>query len=76
MYSGKPLFTKLIMSGLTTMLTLVSACCNGFVIVVVARFKSLRTVPNILLSNHALADLVNAIICVPLYMMYTVLEAS
>ena len=76
MYSGKPLFTKLIMSGLTTMLTLVSSCCNGFVIVVVARFKSLRTVPNILLSNHALADLVNAIICVPLYMMYTVLEAS
>ena len=75
MYSGKPLFTKLIMSGLTTMLTLVSSCCNGFVIVVVARFKSLRTVPNILLSNHALADLVNAIICVPLYTMYTVLEA-
>ena len=76
MYSEKPFFTKLIMSGLTTMLTLVSACCNGFVIAVVARFKSLRTVPNILLSNHALADLVNAIICVPLYMMYTVLEAS
>ncbi|XP_027058514.1 5-hydroxytryptamine receptor 2A-like, partial [Pocillopora damicornis] len=75
MYSEKPLFTKLIMSGLTTMLTLVSACCNGFVIVVVARFKSLRTVPNILLSNHALVDLANAIICVPLYTMYTVLEA-
>ena len=28
------------------------------------------------LSNHALADLVNAIICVPFYTIYTFWEAS
>lgn len=76
MYVVKSLFTKLIMSGLTNILTLVSACGSCFVNAVVVRFKSLRTVPNILLSNHALIDLVNAIICVSLYTIYTVLEAS
>ena len=64
------------MSVLTTILTLASVLGNGFVLAVVARFKSLRTVPNILIANIALVDLFNAVINMPSYMIYTVLEAD
>ena len=56
------------MSVLTTILTLASVLGNGFVLAVVARFKSLRTVPNILIANIALVDLFNAVINMPSYM--------
>ena len=72
MFVVKLLFRKLIMSGLSFILTMVSACGLEFVVAVLAKLRSLQTVPNILLSNHALADLVNAIVCVPFYTMYTV----
>ena len=48
MFVVKPLFRKLIMSGSSFILTMVSACGHKFVVAVVARFRSLRTVPNIL----------------------------
>ena len=76
MYVVKPIFAKVIMSGLITILTSVSMLGNGFILVVLARFKSLQTVPNILLANLALVDFLNGAINVPMYMIYTVLEAS
>ena len=64
------------MSVLTTMLTSASVLGNGFVLAVITRFKSLRTVPNILIANLALVDIFNAVINMPSYMIYTVLEAG
>ena len=64
------------MSVLTTILTSASVLGNGFVLAVITRFKSLRTVPNILIANLALVDLFNAVINMPSYMIYTVLEAG
>ena len=72
MFEVRLLFCKLIMSGLSFILTMVSPCGHEFVVAVLAKLRSLRTVPNILLSNQALADLVNAIVCVPFYTIYTV----
>lgn len=76
MYVAKPLLVKAFMSGLMAIQITVSVLGNGFVLVVLARFKSLRTVPNILLANLALVDLFNAVINEPIYMIYTVFEAS
>ena len=76
MYPEKPLSTKVVMSLLTAILTSVSVLDNGFVLAVIARFKSLRTVPNILMANLALVDLFDAVINMPLYVIYTVTEAS
>ena len=64
------------MSVLTTILTSASVLGNGFVLAVITRFKSLRTVPNILIANLALVDIFNAVINMPSYMIYTVLEAG
>ena len=49
---------------------------NGLVLAVIARFKSLRTVPNLLIANLALVDLLGAAINMPLYMISTVLQVS
>ncbi|KAJ7371222.1 hypothetical protein OS493_027336 [Desmophyllum pertusum] len=48
---------------------------NGFVLAVIARFKSLRTVPNILIANLAVVDLLNSAVNLPLHLI-TILEAS
>ena len=76
MYPAKPLLTKVVMSVLTVILTSACVLGNGFVAAVITRFKSLRTVPNILVANLALVDLFNAVINIPPYIIYTVLEAS
>ena len=76
MHPAKPFLTKAAMSVLTILLTLASVLGNGFVLAVIARFKSLRTVPNILIANLALVDLFNAVINMPSYMIYAVLEAD
>ncbi|XP_078357460.1 beta-2 adrenergic receptor-like [Oculina patagonica] len=76
MYPAKPLFTKVLMTVLTAILTSASVVGNGFVLAVIARFKSLRTVPNILVANLALVDLFDVVINIPSYMIYTVFEAS
>ena len=72
----KPLFAKVVMGVLTAILF--SACLlgNGFVLAAIARFKSFRTVPNILVANLALVDLFNAAVTIPPYMIYYVFEAS
>ena len=76
MHPAKPLLAKVIMSVLTTILFSVSVLVNGSVLAVIARFKSLRTVQNILVANLALVDLLNAIINLPFLMISAVLEAS
>ena len=48
-----------------------SACVlgNGFVLAAIARFKSLRTVPNILIANLAVVDLLHAAVNLPFHMI-------
>ncbi len=75
-HPAKPLFTRVMMGVLTVSLALASVLGNGFVLAVIARFKSLRTVPNILVANLAVVDLLNAAINLPPQMIYNVLEAS
>ena len=41
---------------------------NGFVLGIVAWFKKLRTFPNILIANLALADLMNALVNIRTYL--------
>ena len=57
-------------------LTILSVLGNGLVLGIIARFKKLRTFPNILIANLALADLLNAVINMPMYLLYGVLEVS
>ena len=64
------------MGVLTAILTLASVLGNGFVIALIARFKSLRTVPNILAANLALVDLLNVVINVPFHIIPAVFEAN
>lgn len=75
MYPAKPLFTKVIMNILTVVLTSCSVLGNGFVLGVLGRFKSLRTVPNFLVGNLAVVDLLNATMNLPFHMM-SILEVS
>ena len=63
------------MSVLTSIPTAASLLGNGFILAVVSRFKKLRTVPNILVANLALVDLLNSIVNTPLAMM-SVLEVN
>ena len=76
MYPAKPPSTKVVMSLLSAILTSSSVLDNGFVLAAIARFKSLRTFPNTLMANLALVDLFDTVINIPLYMIYTVIEAS
>ena len=73
---SKPLIAKVVMSTLTIALTSVAVIGNASVLGIIARFKSLRTVPNLLLANVALVDLLNAVINMPIHLIYTVLEAG
>ena len=43
---------------------------------VIARFKSFRTVPNTLLANLAVVDMLNIAINMPIHMISTILEAG
>ena len=49
---------------------------NGLVLGITARFKNLRTFPNILIANLALADFFNAFISIPMYLLYAVLNVK
>lgn len=64
------------MSGLTFILILACELGNGLMFVVIARFKSLRTIQNILIANLCLVDFLSAVIAFTMYMIYTVLEAG
>ncbi|CAH3184200.1 unnamed protein product, partial [Porites evermanni] len=75
MYPPKPLSTKVVMSFLTVLLALGATFGNGSILAVIARFKSFRTVPNTLLANLAVVDMLNIAINIPIYMIATILEA-
>ena len=49
---------------------------NGLVLGIIARFKNLRTFPNILIANLASADFFNAFINTPMYLLYAVLKVN
>ena len=73
---SKPVIAKAVMSALTVALMSGAVFSNGSVLIVIARFKSLRTVPNLLIANLAVVDLLNAAINMPIHMTYNILEAS
>lgn len=72
----KPLSTIISMAVCLSTLIVSSSLANGLILGVIARFKKLRTFPNILLANAALVDLLNALINMPTYLLYGVLEVS
>ena len=57
-------------------LALFAVLGNGLVLGIIARFKNLRTFPNILIANLALADFFNAFINTPMYLLYAVLNVK
>ena len=74
MYEVHSISTVASIGVLATALASCSVTGNGFVIALIARLKSLRTVPNIFIGNLALVDLLNAAINLPIHVIYTVLE--
>ena len=70
----KPLLTKVVMGTIIVAQSSAAVFGNGLVLAVIARFKSLRTVPNLLIANLALVDLLSAAINMPIHMIYTVLQ--
>ena len=76
MYLEKPLSATISMVVLLLSLAVFSVISNGFVLGIVARFKKLRNYANILIANLALVDLLNALINMPMYLLYGVLEVS
>ena len=76
MYLEKPLSATTSMAVLLLSLAVFSVISNGFVLGIVARFKKLRNYANILIANLALVDLLNALINMPMYLLYGVIEVS
>ena len=76
MYLEKPLSATIFMVLLLLSLAVFSVIGNGFVLGIVARFKKLRNYANILIANLALVDLLNALINMPMFLLYGVLEVS
>ena len=64
------------MSALTVALSSFAVLGSGSILAVIARYKSLRTVPNVLIGNLAAVDLLNAVIYMPIQITYSVLEVS
>ena len=65
------------MVALLTSLAIFSVVGNGLVIGIMARFKNLRTFPNILVANLSLGNFLSALINMPLFLLYgTVLLSS
>ena len=70
----KPLFAKIFLGGVTVTEALVGILSNASILLLIARFKSLRTVCNFLLANLAVVDMLNAAINMPIHMLYTLLD--
>ena len=71
-FSSITIFTLVILS----LVAVFAVLGNGFVLGIIARFKKLRTFPNILISNLALVDFSNALINGPLYLLWGVLKVK
>ena len=70
----KPLFIKIFLVAVTVIEALVGVVSNASILLVIGRFKSLRTVCNLLLANLAVVDMLNAAINMPIHLLYTLLE--
>lgn len=76
MYPTKPFSSKLAMSVLVGVQGLFGVLGNGSILVLVERFKSLRTFPNVLLANLSAVDIFNIVINMPVYLVSTVWETT
>ena len=74
MTNQKPLFAKIFLSAITVIEALAGVLCNASILFLIARFKSFRTVSNLLLANLAVVDMLNAAINMPIHLVYTLLE--
>ena len=70
------LFVTVFLLVFMSFLALFAILGNGIVLGIIARFKKLRTFPNILIANLALADFFNAFINTPVYLLYAVLKVK
>ena len=70
------LFVTVFLLVFMSFLALFAILGNGIVLGIIARFKKLRTFPNILIANLALADFFNAFINIPVYLLYAVLNVK
>ena len=64
------------MVSLLTFLVVFSVVGNGLAIGILTRFKNLCTFPNILIANLSLGNFLNALINIPLFVLYGVLQLS
>ena len=74
----EPSFVTISVLVFMSFLALFAVLGNGLVLGIIARFKKLklRTFPNILIANLALADFFNAFINIPVYLLYAVLNVK
>lgn len=72
----KSFATQAAMMFLAVTLTFIAVIGNGSFVAIFARFKVFRNFPNTLFANLALIDFLNALINVPLFAMYFVLQTS
>ena len=70
------LFMTIFVLVFMSFLALFAVLGNGLVLGITARFKNLRTFPNILIANLALADFFNAFINIPMYLLYAALNVK
>ena len=70
------LFVTVFLLVFMSFLALFAILGNGIVLGIIARFKKLRTFPNILIANLALADFFNVFINIPMYLLYAVLNVK
>lgn len=49
---------------------------NGMICLLLVRFKTLRTVPNILIAHMAVVDILNALTNMPLFIMWYISDVS
>ena len=70
------LFMTIFVLAFMSFLALFAVLGNGVVLGIIARFRNLRTFPNILIANLALADFFNAFINIPMYLLYAVLKVN
>ena len=73
---AKPHLTKIFLATLTVVQAFAGIIGNASLLVVIARFKSLRTVCNLLIANLAVVDMLNATISMPFFLLYTVLQVD
>ena len=61
---------------LLSLVAIIAVPGNGLVLGIIVRFKKLRTFPNILIGNLALIDFFNALMNVPMYILWLVVDVK